>query len=605
MIIKKLFQYIFLFSLSVISINSQGQGLNILPEANLRISGAVGITIHNGNFTNNGAYIKDAETIILSGNSPQIISGNGTTLVNDLQINNTGGITAQANQLNANNLIISANSKLTIDTTRSVTVSNLLTNNAGLGGIVIKANPLAANGTLIFNNPGNSPVLATVEMYSKANWTWTNGVRTNLKWHFFGIPVKSIGAAPTFNGSYIRKYNEAGRGSGTTPDKRWIQLQSTDALTELNGYEIVQESGKTYTIKGELVNKDFTRQLSYTAGAEFPGQHILANPYTAAIDIKKIQFGEGVNESVYQYNTGSYDDWYNNSGNTAGNNPGQYILSSTNTAGDFGIPAQIPSMQGFMVMVETTSNPENATIGIPYSTVVTKNIERQRVKAETKQKVYSVIDVVGSRFSDRVWIYTDSDCTREFDNGWDGRKIINSTSAPQIFAMEPDGNYQINAVDNVHNTEFGFKAGEDMNYTIQFKHFNTASVYSSLYLIDLEDNTIIDVTEDNSAYSFTAYQTSDAVKRFKIVTNPGVTTETEALTNSSLSIFNSDRVLFIDNKTPTAGKLYIYDLAGQLVQQITFGRNSITTINTSLSPGTYIVRGITSGIEQVRKILIN
>lgn len=604
MIIKKLFKSIFMFFLLVISINSQGQGLNIQPEAHLKISGAVGISIINGNFTNNGTYMKDTETLILSGNSPRIISGNGSTQVNDLQINNTGGITVKANLLNVNNLSISTNSRLTIDTTRSVTVSNLLTNNAGMGGITIKANPLAANGTLIFNNPENSPVLASVEMYSKANWTWLNSVRTNLKWHFFGVPVRSISAAPTFNGSFIRKYNEAGIGSGLTADKRWIQLQNNEVLTELNGYEIVQESGKTYTIKGELVNKDFTRQLSYTAGAEFPGQHILASPYTAAIDIKKILFGDDVEKSVYQYNTGSYDDWFSNSGGSAaGNSPGQYILSTINTAGDYQIPAQIPSMQGFMVKV--TGSSDNATISIPYYTVTTKNIERQRAKAQTIEKTYTVIDVVGSRFSDRMWIYTNPDCTREFDNGWDGRKIINPTSAPQIFAMEPDGNYQINAVDNVNNTEFGFKAGEDTNYTIRFKHVNTASVYSGLYLIDLVNNNILDITDDNSEYTFTTEQTSNPVKRFKIVTNPGVTTEIETQTNSSLSIFNSDRVLFIDNKTSAPGKLYIYDLAGQLVQQTTFGSNTITSVNASLTTGTYIARGITSGIEQVRKILIN
>lgn len=595
-------RYTLLLLLSVAAISSRAQGLIIKPGACFTVSGAAGIVIHNGSFVNNGNYFKGNETLMLSGNAPHVISGESNTQLNNLQVSNTGGITAKTDLLTTGNLTIAAASRLTIDTARSVAVTNTLNNLAGTAGIIIKANAMAVNGTLIFHNAESSPVQATVEMYSRANWTWVNGTRTNLRWQFFGIPVRSIGVSPTFNGSYVRKYNEAGTGSGLTTDKRWIQLQSTAVLTPIDGYQIVQESGKIYTIKGELVNKGFTRKLSYTEGAEFPGQHILANPYTAAIDIKNIEFGDSVEKVIYQYNTGSFEDWYN-SAKVAGDSPGQYTSSTQNTAGDYGIPAQIPSMQGFLVRALKKS--DHATLTIPYATSTSKNKERQRIQANTGEKVYTVIEAIGSRFSDRLWIYSNPECTRAFDNGWDGRKLLTSTPSPQIFAMEADGNYQINALDDISNTELGFKAGEDLIYTLRFKHMNMADTYPRLYLVDLADNNVTDISQDNSEYTFSAPQTTDPVKRFRIVTNPGITTGTKLSEGSRLHIFNRGNSVFIDNKSATPGKLCIFDVTGHAVLETSFRQDTLTTVNTNLTPGTYILKTLIGGNEQVLKILIS
>ena len=53
------------------------------------------------------------------------------------------------------------------------------------------------------------------------------------------------------------------------------------------------------------------------------------------------------------------------------------------------------------------------------------------------------IDVQGTRFSDQMWLFSVASCTYGFDNGWDGFKMFGTTLAPQIFAWEPDGYYQV------------------------------------------------------------------------------------------------------------------------------------------------------------------
>lgn|ERR1035437_3372659 len=188
--------------------------------------------------------------------------------------------------------------------------------------------------------------------------------------------------------------------------------------------------------------------------------------------------------SIYLYNTGSYSDWQTNSGSTGpGNNPGQYVVVPKNTAGTAGIPAQIPSMQGFMVVANTGGG----ALNIPYSSIVTKNTDPQHVSSliqvEQVGRVCTTIEVKGTRYSDIMWIITDQACTHKFDNGWDGYKMSGSSLTPQIYAMESDGNYQVNSIDDINNTNIGFQTGEDSIYTLVFNHQNLASRYKALYLV--------------------------------------------------------------------------------------------------------------------------
>ncbi len=212
--------------------------------------------------------------------------------------------------------------------------------------------------------------------------------------------------------------------------------------------------------------------------------------------------------------------------------------------------------------------------------------------------------MIGSRFSDRTWIYSSDACTRNFDNGWDGRKLFGTSATPQLFAMEADGYYQINAVDEINNTELGFRKGEDSNYTLRFSHVNLQKRYSALYLIDLDYNYTVDITEDGSEYSFTAEPTSSIVKRFKIVTSPGMTTSVDGK-QSELNIFHSKHSLFVKNPTNSDGKINIFDISGRIILSTSFVSNATTNIPINLQQGTYIAKAyITNGYECIQKIVV-
>lgn len=582
------------------------QGIEVKTGGTISFTGAATIQIDNGDLINNGTIsTTGTEKVSLSGNTAKTISGTGSTSMYDLYISNTGGITNKHSQVNIHNLTVYSGSKLTIDTTSAIVVSNVFRNKATVNDLIIKSNPNAPNGSLVFHNLQDSALSATIEMYSKAS-----KVNGTSKWQFFGIPLRSMPASPNFDGSYVRKFNEAGTGSGTTADKHWIQLSSSNTLTPFTGYEITQTSGKTFTFKGELVNSDYTSgKLPITIGAQYPGQHLIGNPYAAAIDITKIQFGSpraGVIENtIYLYNSGSYNDWLTGgSGNTSGESVGQYVGIPQHLAGQNGIPGQIPSMQAFLIAA--VSNNDSAKITIPYSSVGTavKNTSKQRTKAESVTSTR--IDVAGTRFSDKMWLFSNENCSNTFDNGWDCYKMFGSTICPQIFTLEEDGAYQINAVNDINNTTIGFVPGEDSQYTLTFTHENIENKYACLYLQDLVNNKVIDISQNKSQYSFSTIGYETVTNRFKILTSAGTTTSNNAnLSTQRMVLFSAGANVFVDNNSNENGTLTIYNALGKIVYKSKFGSNEIYKSPTNLTSGCYMATANTNTHKISTKLIIN
>jgi hypothetical protein len=592
-----------IFLLVLIPVFVQAQGIEITAGGSITITGSAKIEINNGNFINNGIYTKGAESVTLSGNSAKTLSGSGSTDMYDLMIDNTGGATTKLPQLNLHNLTIHAGSKLTIDTTRAVNVSNVVRNKATVNDLILLSNQNAANGSLIFHNVQDSAVNATVQMYCKASKP------SSYKWQFIGIPLRSALVDDFSSGSYVRQQNEAGTGSGYTSDKLWIQLVNGCQMTSFTAYEVTQVSPKTITFMGELENRNYSSgKLSITTGAQYPGQHLIGNPYTAAIDIKKIEFGsprvEVIDNTIYLYNTGSLSDWTTGGSGQAGESPGQYIGIPANLAGENNIPSQIPSMQAFLIVA--VSNNDSANIKIPYSSVGTmvKNADKQRVRATSSTSTR--INIKGSRFEDKMWIFTNENCTRGYENGWDAQKIQGSSYAPQLYSMEASGDYQVNTVDNINNTDIGFIPGEDSEYTLTFTNENLENQYTNLYLQDLVENRIIDITASGTQYTFTTQPSATPIKRFKIVTSAGQTTGELKITNPQrIKIFNSGKIVFIDNQTSDKGTITICSSSGKVCLSSRISANKITSIETNALSGYYIATVVTNSETATVKMLIS
>lgn len=586
---------------------AQSQGLLIGSSSYVRFSGSPKVQIIDGNFKNNGTYTKATEKLTMSGSTAGLM--HGTTAITDmydLEISNTGGITTRLNRLHTHNTDIISSSKFTIDTLSYVYVSNLLTNNATAAGLHIKANATKPGGSLAFMNPEINTVQATVEMYSRALWDKGQVSGNQYKWQYFGLPVKtSAYAMPLFEGAYVRKHNEAGWYQGYGSDKLWMQLYPNDAMTNISGYELVQTAPTIYTFTGELFNQTFSKTLTHTAGAQYPGQHVIGNPYTAAIDIKEIEFGANTQAIVYLYNTGTFNSWNSYKGvirmDSTIFTPGQYISIPKNVAGADSLPRQIPSMQAFMVKTSTAAE---GSVTINYSAVKQKNFSVQRARQEALSSLR--LNLIGATAdNDVMWIFSQEGTTRGYDNGWDGPKMTGDAGTARIQAVESDNIYQINTVPDVNETVISARAGRnDTSYKLKITNENMQSKYNNLYLLDLKTNDMIDISQPVTEYFFTMTNTSSE-PRFKILTSAGITT---GIPESSTELFAKTigNKLIICNNTKQKGTVTVYDAKGVVIIQQPYAENYNKVIDLPNETGIYIYKLVNNnGLTYSSKAVLN
>lgn len=481
-------------------------------------------------------------------------------------------------------------------------LSGQLINNGNAAALVIKADETKANGSLIFAS--GSPQ-ATVEMYSKAWWNLNEVINSKYNWQFMTIPVQNISdVTSVFDGGYVRVHNEAGWGAGLgdVPLKRWTQLPNGASMQYDKCYEIVQPTPRFYTFTGTLFNGNINRSLSYTpkitnVQGEYPGQHLIGNPYTTAIDITQIQFGANMEETVYIYNTGTFNSWGNNKA-ASGTNPGQYVAIPKNIASQttpIGLQRQIPSMQAFLVKCTTAS-----TIDISYNTAKTKNTETQRI-SHTPALPWLRIELKGAtKGGDMLWLFKKDGTSREFDNGWDGYKINGDIGMPRIFDSELISNYQINTMPDFNETKLGFRAGNgDTQYTLSFDNYNLSETYAELYLLDKNTNQLVDI-RNKCEYSFTATNTTTTEERFKILTYRPVSTSNTVI---KANVFYIDSRLTFQNFADQHTKFYLYDINGRKILETKIQRGETRIVDLKLIPGIYIC-SVLSNNQYTKKTVI-
>jgi hypothetical protein len=219
------------------------------------------------------------------------------------------------------------------------------------------------------------------------------------------------------------------------------------------------------------------------------------------------------------------------------------------------------------------------------------------------------IEVNGSRYSDQVWVFAVSTCTRGFDNGWDGYKMLGtSTLIPQIFAIETCGKFQIDAVPTFTDTYIGFKAGEDSVYTLTFTNQLIEKASSELYLIDFIANKIVDIFKTGTSYTFKVLSTDTLVARFKISFNPrsDVTTEMGNTEKKQFKVYASNQSLIVDNPENQGGDIILYNISGKMVYKQSFHAAGITTLSTNLTTGIYIAKALISGhVNTISRFIFN
>ena len=521
-----------------------------------------------------------------------------------------------------NNLTNATSLATVIPPARSLTVQGKVTGSeTDPSKILIQADSLQANGSLIFTNPQLNPnVQATVQMYARGlkgvPWSWNDTVSNqtfsgSYRWQFFGVPVSDSGTLASNSslwGSYIRKYKE--NKNLNAYYQKWEDLGNNDVLSPFAGYEITQDKPKMVTFSGKLVTNDMTLALTKTTDVNSTknygsGYNIFGNSFTAPIDIKQLVFGDDVHATVHIYNTGSLMDWGNARKDSTKAVVGAYIAISKGLAG-IGIPRDIPSMQGFLVKVKDKGG-ANSTVTIPYSAVkdisVIPGLSLQHIKrSESEEDItYMTIDVTGTSGADRVWLYSVPGKSHGYDNGYDGEKIMLATGVA-LYADELSGKYQLNAAEDLDETYLAFRAGNESDYTLKIDKSKLKG-YETLYLQDLKTGTEINLSAvDTTTYHFSAANNLQAEKRFVLTrrSKTGIEPNGQHL----ITIYSAGKTIWLNNMSDSQGIVEAFELTGKQIYSGTIQARQQKRIELDLTEGVYVIKAKTEDVNVVRKVLI-
>lgn len=471
-------------------------------------------------------------------------------------------------EVSAYSMTIESGSKVTVAPTGCLKIGaggiiGATTENFKLQAATDGANKGQTGALLISPSYTGSMPSATVELYSKAYFDMNADERNNVgSYQYVGSPLAAGASAKSvFTNSWIYNWDEA---SGA-----WKNNRKTLTLQPFVGYatsQYINPDGLLITQKGQLASKNNVNlSLQYTSSSPEKGVNVLANSYTAPIDITKFEdadFSTGVEATIYLFNTGSKNDVAAHEGDLNGDAAGQYIAIPIHLAGTmsgmFQLPAVIPSMQGFYVQTTQTGtmklNYERLVWGATHG-----NTPLRAPQRELEDNIGTLcLTLSADGWNDHLYLLESEDNEPEFENGYDARKMKSGNL--NIFAIEEADTLAVDATNSIIGTRVGVRTGDQTAYTIHFTHVNSSE---ELALSDSETLELIPINE-GTQYTFFAEPNSVLTERFRIVDRemPTITTDLQnAAPETKVHKFIKDGQLYVLKNG------VLYNIMGTIVQR--------------------------------------
>ena len=451
-----------------------------------------------------------------------------------------------------------------------------------------------------FKKLGGQMPKMKVHFTTKANMK--NGGNKDAAWQYIGAPGAET-QMQVVNTSTLYLRSE---------EKGWVrQWDSNASLTPFAGYAFTQKDQPSIDFTPRLVTDNQTITLTYTEGGMM-GDNLWANSYMAPIDIKKLgkeDFSGAVDQIVYLYNCGSWNDWNKDQSaiQTAEELPGRYYAIPVGSARALDATYDqtvIPPMQG-VYMVATKSGGGSLTLNYEKHVWNCESNEMNRAlriagkRTAEEDYLSSILRIrlqINSQNSgaDRMYLIQDSTCTANYDNGFDAPKQM-TDGLLNLYTNEACGKMEISATDNIDGIYLGFAAGEDEVYTMTF----TSLIGEDLYLYDVEQDTLVGMA-NGETYEFAAAAKSTNDMRFQILVNPdlsdylpnggngdGVTTDIYDVQTQQLWV--QDKKVYIAYASANS-TLEVYTISGVAVAKYAIGYAPCTLDLSNMPTGVYMLR---------------
>ena len=487
-------------------------------------------------------------------------------------------------------------------------------------------------GTFILNNdnPCSSIVYATVEFKPLGTYVqrrtavddkdqtspdYNKTVWNEFDWQYIGLPVKQTKKQTRSKDLYIRAYSE----KLNDPDhyyRKWTDVPKGSEMKAFVGYEVapITDAGKgVHKIQGQLnlCNQEITltRQAAVVTASKAEGDenakryglgyNIVGNSFMAGVDIKNIELASGeegvkMDNTVYIYTTGSWDDWKNQNGQSV-KVKGGYEAVPIDKAGENGVIRTLSPMQGFMVKY---SNPvystKTGTLTIPYTGLQSKS-EPLRAKSFVMDGDFSrgsvMVTMDNGKVVDKFWTYQEEDATPAYDSQLEGEKL--NMGEPSVFATTTDGkNVQISSLPSLIGSTFSVETAKDETYNMEL---NTWSLnYQNLKLVDLKKKTVIPFDNGKARYFFTATVDGIEHNRFMFADTPE--TDYEKVMGAVTGIDNVSITL-------TKGEAELFNLSGAKIGTFSLPLDA-KKLKGQVPSGVYLIKATDGTNVQTSKIVI-
>lgn len=465
-----------------------------------------------------------------------------------------------------------------------------------------------ATGALLHTHT-ERPLNATVEMWSPAYQETSEDGKVTKYWSYVASPVRKANVPECFLGAhtYIWKENTVAG---------WERYADGTQINSFLGIGLSQPSPQKFVFKGNLGLAE-AKQITLTNTAD--GQHgmnLIGNSWTAPIQITKMtaaMFGEGLNPTIYIYNTGR-DKTYGvgeiiGAGTAA--TAGQWWtipIESAKQSGWAG-PVVIPAMQAFEVNFAKDATQTEATLTLDYSELVryqtvgeetlnTKLYAPQRRNAQADDAEPSMLRI---RINDELtytelYLLRDTQFSDGFDRGWDGYFMGSDGRSPGLYTIAAGSRMAISAQPSLEGATLGFVPAKGNEYTVRF--FLTGRPLGDVYYLNdmlLRKSTVID---DVHTYTFTTG--ADNIRnRFVISATPF---EDQGPTTGLLEVLTIDGLLTINNPAGEQLQINIYDPAGKLCVRSQTSE-SLLPIQLPEQQGAYLISVQGAATRILRKVV--
>ncbi len=473
------------------------------------------------------------------------------------------------------------NSTLHISSQAGLTVGNGgIVNLATDGTITIDNTPQGAGFLKVDPTTDKKPAKVTINYTTEA---FNSGNSRDEIWQYMGAPGSDMQMSDA-DKTMIYHWNE---------QQGWLKMSNTN-LQPFVGYAFTQNKAQeaSFQIQATPIIPDKVQEIPLTVTSNgMRGSNLFVNSFLAPIDLATFDnndFTDGVEQTFYLYNSGSWNQWQNQGGvdnvMKHGISPGQYYALSPKGA-ELMDPqydqTTIPPMQGVYVV----ATKDGAKIYLDYAKhVYVAEASNQAMRAPQRQdddfkRVRLQVNSQNSG-ADRMYVIQHNECTSGYDNGYDAKNMP-VASQVSIYTSEVEGQMEISVSDKIDSTYIGFRAGADSEYTLRI----TSVVGEYLYIKDLDNQTLISVY-DGEEYTFSAEPNSVNDRRFLLLDQRSDDVSTD---EPEVRVYVHDKMAHVLG-APIGSDMVIYTIGGVAITNYTIECTPSVVDLSSLPTGVYVLR---------------